>query len=614
MSFLFPLGLLGLLAIPVIILIYILQSKYTEQTVTSTYIWQLSDKFLKRRNPFSGLSGMISLILQILTVTVLSLIIAHPVFTLPGAAKDYYFLLDATGSMNTVDEEESRMELAKDAIEKVIKRSRDGSSYSLVALAGDSVTVYDNLRNKKDAIELLRATDASDTTLSYSDMLSYAQGVFEESPSSLLYLVTDKGYTKHDNIEVIDVGGDNTQNHAVFDTTYSYTGGVLSVSANIISYSSDASLTVKLYVDDTELLVKRVEVKANERTPVALETKVERFSSYRVQIVEEDGYPQDNSVTSYNLTGDKTYKTLIVSETGFFLRAVIDSLIDAEIEIIKPEEYEQVSGTYGLYIFDSCVPKTLPDASVWLINADRSVDDAGFGIRGKVELGDPDVIQKSNSTATGVRKLLRGVEGKDIYISDYVKYSGMYLNFFTLFTYDSNPLIFAGANGLGNRQVVFGFDLHQSDFALSTDFVMLMRNLLEYSFPNVIDSTDYTVGEEVSVNIVANAANLKALSPSGKDIFMESTGTVAALPLDEIGTYTISLTVSGTPVTYRIYSGAHPDESEPVGTEAEFSLSGNAIDANIDGRFDPTILLFAILAFLFLADWGVYCYEKYQLR
>ena len=68
MTFLYPLGLLGLLAIPVIILIYILQSKYTEQTVPSNYLWHLSEKFLKRKNPFSGLSGIISLILQILTV------------------------------------------------------------------------------------------------------------------------------------------------------------------------------------------------------------------------------------------------------------------------------------------------------------------------------------------------------------------------------------------------------------------------------------------------------------------------------------------------------------------------------------------------------------------
>ena len=41
MSFSNPLGLLGLLAIPVLILIYIIKSKYTEQTIPSTYLWTL---------------------------------------------------------------------------------------------------------------------------------------------------------------------------------------------------------------------------------------------------------------------------------------------------------------------------------------------------------------------------------------------------------------------------------------------------------------------------------------------------------------------------------------------------------------------------------------------
>ena len=100
MTFTYPLGLLALIGIPIVIIIYILRSKYREQTVSSTYIWELSDRFLKRKNPFSGLTGLISLLLQILTVAAISLIIAHPVFTLPGAAKDYCFVLDVSSSMN----------------------------------------------------------------------------------------------------------------------------------------------------------------------------------------------------------------------------------------------------------------------------------------------------------------------------------------------------------------------------------------------------------------------------------------------------------------------------------------------------------------------------------
>lgn len=79
MNLLYPLGLLGLIGIPVLILIYILKNKYTEQVISSTYIWTLSEKFLKQRTPINKLVGIISLILQILVVLFVSVAVAHPV-------------------------------------------------------------------------------------------------------------------------------------------------------------------------------------------------------------------------------------------------------------------------------------------------------------------------------------------------------------------------------------------------------------------------------------------------------------------------------------------------------------------------------------------------------
>ena len=98
MSFLYPLGLLGLIGIPILILVYIIKSKYTEQTVASTYLWTLSERFIKRKRRPSPLAGIISLILQILAVTIISLAIAHPIITVPNSANEYCFILDGSGS------------------------------------------------------------------------------------------------------------------------------------------------------------------------------------------------------------------------------------------------------------------------------------------------------------------------------------------------------------------------------------------------------------------------------------------------------------------------------------------------------------------------------------
>ena len=616
MSFLYPMGLLGLIGIPVIILIYILLSKYTEQTVTSNYLWHMSDKFMKRKRTFNGMTGLISLLLQLLTVAVISLAIAHPIITLPNAAHRYCFVLDSTSSMHTVEGEdaESRFELAKDAIIDVIKESKGGSSYSLVCVSGETVRVFDDVTSKDTAISLVESTEPTQTTASHVELLGAAQEIFDRDSAAEIYFVTDKGYEKHENIHVIDVGSEDAVNYALSDVTYSHSGGKLSVDASVISHTKDADVEVKLLVDDKEAATSTVSAKKGKATPLSFGVTCDKFSSFTVEIVSPDSYALDNSVVTYNLKSDKTYSTLIVSDTGFFFKAVIDALVDSEIKIVSPEAYESETEEYGLYIFDSYTPSELPDATVWLVNLSESVPDSGFSVRGKTELDKADVIDKSTSTSTSVRHLLRGVGDGDIYITNSVRYSGMYLDFRSLYTYDSHPLIFTGVNGLGNRQVVIGFDLHESDIALASDFVILMRNLVEYSFPDVLDETSYTVGDVALVNIVANAENLKATSPSGKDVFLESDGTTALLTLEEVGTYTVSMTLTGVENTYRIYSAAHPDESVPAVKGEDFSLAGERTYENIDGEYDPIVVLFIALAVLFLADWGVYCYEKYQLR
>ena len=614
MTFLQPLGLLGLIGIPIVILIYILRSKYNEQTITSTYIWELSEKFLKRKNPLSGLTGLISLILQILIVTVVSLSIAKPIFTLPGAAYDYCFVLDASGSMNIEQGKTTRFEVAKDEIVDLIKDAKDGSSFTLLCVADESIMTFQGITDKKYAIELVKDVEPEAVAVDTMKSLNTAQAYFTEHPSSLMYLVTDKSFDTAANIEVITVT-DNATNYAITDVQYSHSGGKLTVGANIISYGGDANISVRLSVDTEAKNEGAIAVKDGELTPIKIECTVPRFSSFKVEILNSDAYGADNSITTYNLDSDKTYSTLIVSETGFFFEAVLDALLDSEVTVISPEKYEKgIDEVYGLYIFDSYEPPVLPNGAVWLVNPDTSIKDSGFNVKGKVSLTESDVIKKSASTSTMVRKLLEGIEGGEIYIKNYVKYSGMYLNFHTLFTYDSNPMIFAGANGLGNRQVVFAFDVHESDIALSTDFVMLIGNLVEYSFPDVIDSSDYVAGEEVLVNITSTMESVKAIAPSGEEVYMESDGTTATLKLSEVGTYRVIVTEGGRNNEYPVYAAAPLSESVPVVSEGDFSLSGEREDRKIDGKYDPATLLFVMLVLLFLADWGVYCYEKYQLR
>ena len=175
MSFEFPLGLLGLIGIPIVIIIYIIKNKHTEQIVTSNYLWHLSEKFLTKKKPISLISGIISLILQIVAIAVISLLIAHPIIYIPNGAKEYCFILDGSGSMNMISNDKSRIEIGKDEIKKVINSSSDGSKYTLVYAGDTARVVYEKLGDKEKAFELLDKLEPSGVTVGYKNVLKYVE-------------------------------------------------------------------------------------------------------------------------------------------------------------------------------------------------------------------------------------------------------------------------------------------------------------------------------------------------------------------------------------------------------------------------------------------------------
>ena len=615
MRFLYPLGLWGLIGVPIIILIYILKNKYNEQTVPSTYIWTLSEKFFKRRNPLSGLAGIISLILQILAVVAISMAIARPIITIPDSAGEYCFVIDGSASMNMESDGETRHERAKGEIEKLIKDAKLGSTFTLISSADDTMVIYERINDKDVALDMLERLEVTHESADLSTALASAQGFFDENPSFSVYLFTDKTVEEHKNVEVVNVASERDKNSGIFNVSSTFLGGKLTVNAEIVSFDFDESLKVDLYLngETKPSATGSFDVKSGERLPITLSCNAESYDSFRVVIANEDSYAADNTYVSYNLKNETSYNVLIVSETPFFLQAAIDVLTDAKVDTVSPEEYTG-DGNYGLCIFHSFTPEVLPDSAVWLINSSSNVNDSGFGARGIVTLDAPGEIVKSNSTASTAQKLLSGIYGNDIYISEYVKYSGMYTRFTTLFSYDSNPLIFAGVNALGNREVVIGFDLHKADFSLSTDYIALLGNLLEYSCPDILERSGYVCGENAEINITANVENVKAIAPDGEEIYIDCSTDPALLPLDRVGSYTVKLISSGEERAYSIYSSAPEDESDPTVAEDSFALAGEREYERSDGEFDPLVIILISLALIFIADWMVYCYEKYQLR
>lgn len=103
MSWLAPLGFLGLLAIIALILIYIIKPNYQQKFVSSTYVWKLSLKYRRKRIPVNKLRNILIFICQVLVITSCAMILSRPVIPneKPDEIPQAIYVVDASASMLT---------------------------------------------------------------------------------------------------------------------------------------------------------------------------------------------------------------------------------------------------------------------------------------------------------------------------------------------------------------------------------------------------------------------------------------------------------------------------------------------------------------------------------
>ncbi len=619
MKFLYPLGLLGLIGVPILIIIYLIKNKYTEQTVPSTWLWELSEKFLKRKKKVNPIAGLISLILQILAVTAISFAIAQPVIVLPNQAKEICYIVDASASMNMQRDGQTRFERAQAYLDSQVSSSVDGSVYSLLYVSENTEIVCEKSRDKKEVKELISAMQPGYVDTELTDAIALAQSYFTSNPGVKVYLLTDVDYTTAENVEVINFA-DGEQNYSVSPLNVDLAGTKVHVSGSVAAHTGTRSgvLTLELLFDGSDTVAQShtVEVSPSAPTEFAWEQgDVQDFASLRVRIANHsDAFALDDESVYYNVQHENAYDTIVVSDQPYLISSAIEAVSGSKVKVVSTADYKGETG-YALYVFDGYTPTSLPsDGTIWFINLQSSVSGTGFSFQGEEELSGGATLSLSTSTSSLAQRLTKGIEGKNIYISKYIRY-GRSGQFTTVLTYKSNPVVFVGTTANECREVVFAFDIHASDIPLSLDFIVLVRNLLDYSYPSAIERVAYFSGETLEVNLQANMQSVRVDTPSGNHVYLSTYGVIAEYPFDEIGTHTVTIGYNGGEQrVYHVYAGVPDVERNPY-TSAEYvGLQGEATDGGLDGTYDPLLVIFIILALVFLADWGVYCYEKYQLR
>ena len=187
-------------------------------------------------------------------------------------------------------------------------------------------------------------------------------------------------------------------------------------------------------------------------------------------------------------------------------------------------------------------------------------------------------------------------------------------DFTTILSYNNLPFVFAGKTSNQQREVVFSFDLHDSNLPLLYDFTPLMRNALQYANPKILNSFAFEVGDETTFALSNNMKSFVITAPDGtKDAYQISDRDFLNYTLDQIGSYQIDIVYQdGKEKTFNLFSRFSKEECVPHAKES------NPLTLNVDtsvkkgnGIFDNLLPIVICAIIFFLADWGVYAYEQY---
>lgn len=608
MSFLSPIGLLGLIGIPILILIYIIKSKYQERVIASTYIWELSEKFLTKKSPITKLSGLLSLILQILTVLFLSLALAHPIISIPNSAKNYVMILDTSGSMNI----STRLDDAKNEMLEIVEDARNDSTFTIITSGSNTSKLCENLTNKEKVVQTINSIKPTTLSSNNDEAVGLAQEIFNEDNSSLVYLFTDIDYLTFENIEVINVAKEE-YNASINSLYYKQADETITFMGDVTSYTKDYDLTLQLFLDDDQVQEIQVNCIKDTAKEFIFEVAAQEFEKASVKIVTEDALSLDNEYVLYGNESIDNYKILLVSDEPFYLKSILNVFATASINTVSTTSYTNQTG-YDLYVFDGYAPSSLPeDGSIWLFNAKQNIANSGFTSQNSVNVSDGAKLKVNSSNDEVFKKLSQNLFGNEIVVSKFQSYS-LISSYTVLMYYQNYPMIFAGVNSNGNRQVVFSFDLHDSNLPLLLDYIILFNNMVKYSLPSLCEQTSFYCGDELILNNVPNLEKIRLNTPSGYSTYLTIEDGFAKYRLTEIGTYEIKATVNGIIKTYKIFVAFPLTEQNPIETIEKIELIGIKDNIAFDSTYDIQWILFIVVLFICLAEWGLYLYEQRKVR
>ncbi|MBR4742927.1 MAG: BatA and WFA domain-containing protein [Oscillospiraceae bacterium] len=608
MSFQNPAGLWLLLGIPVLVLFWLIRPKHENRRVSSSYIWRLSDRFMKSRMPFTLIERWLVFALQLLFVAGGAFLTARPVFAQEARA-DYFVILDASASMHTLTESGlTRYDAALNMILDLAKETDRGHTVTVVTAGEEARTVVSESSSRKEISEALTAYPCGWGRSSLSGAMTLAQLFCYEHPEAQVIVYTDQAVEKAENLTVVSLDeGEWNASLTDLSVTRESDGGC-TLEADLTSWGQDAVIAVGLSLDgrltDAENFCCEADTPVKVRFSLPA-SDADGILCASIAIKPGDAFEADNELMVFP-DNERPCETLLVSETPFYLETALNALDRGQIRVSASAV--AVRGDYDLMIFDnteSAANGNLSAGAYLFINPGKMPE----GIEAKTVSEETGRLVASAADSVMKERLLRLMKLSGVSVARHTVARASD-DWITVCSVGSDPILLAETSEDGITSVVLLFDLHDSNFPLTTDFLYLIRNLMNIAVPSLLEKRLTEVGDTQRVTLSPTTSFVRVTAPDGSVLEFESDlqeGTEGTMKITLPGIYTVEAGEEGT----GFFAAVPQEESRPQSVSAFSLIAGEAAeDARETAKEGMWRIAAVVLLLLLLAEWGIWLYEQ----
>lgn len=616
MSWLTPLGFWGLIGILILILIYILKPNYQQKFISSTFVWELSLKYRRKKIPINKFKNILLFICQVLVITSCAFILAQPVIEENKAPEVFekVAILDASASMRSTYDDVTRYERAISQISTMAEQVFEQNGYMTVIVAGKEASYVAQRVTSEDSLDLLATLEemVNDDTCTYGKAdiegaVKLAQKVVDVNAEAEVLLYTGTEYLSHDGVTVVDVTENGEWNAAILNCEALVEENYYTFKVSVAAYNRDTDLMV--YCDikganggGTVRMELPVRCNGDEVKTVSFVTQnsttaVHEFESAHVYISENDSFASDNDFYVYGGKKPELKIMYYSPNANIFFAGSVMSVRDTlsgrwsiEYKEInkKTESAELPVSGFDFYIYEDEMPDIMPeDGVVMLVNMDKVPD-------GLPVIMGSEVNGNFNLSYGDTHELTNRLNPEKMILTKYKK----------LINYDGfTPLLYCAGDPVllvqeteKQKVVLMPFSVRYADFSMLVDFPILIYNIFEYFMPSTLTEYAFDVNDTISLKARGDSLSVESSTGKIKETFDKFP---CELTVTEYGTYTLVQTpMSGVPVEEQFFVKIPSSESEinkTLDELYELVVPVKKVDDNLDLLIYFALALVALL-------------------